>query len=74
MHDAVPALVLALHQLMEYYVLVLGYALAALALSLLAQWYVRTSPTTDTTGASSVYTDAEHQSIARLHLRYRNRH
>lgn len=74
MHDLAPAL----HNLVEFYMLVLGYAVAALAsslvLPLVARWYERTSPTVDSATASSIYTAEEQQAIARLHLRYARRH
>lgn len=59
--------VAALHHLTEFYVLILAYALAALAVSVLAQWYLRTTPGT-------TYTATDRDTIARLHLRYRARH
>lgn len=53
------------------YAVILAYALAGLAASVLAHWYVRTDPTSNT---GSAYATEDRNSIARMHMRYRGRH
>lgn len=70
-HHDTAAIARALHDLTGFYMFIVLYALLALAAFVIGHWYVRTSPSTAT---GSTYTDADHDAIARMHLRYRARH